>query len=63
MIIVGTTKTRNLESNTGSIRVKLGKDDIKEISDLVQSEDVAGDRIDDVFIRCSWKYANTPLKS
>ncbi|KAM6577006.1 hypothetical protein CsatB_028843 [Cannabis sativa] len=60
--IPGTTKTKNLDDNIGSLRVKLSKEDLKEISDLVAINDVAGDRIQDAFIRCSWKFANTPLK-
>ncbi|KAL5575314.1 hypothetical protein UlMin_017013 [Ulmus minor] len=60
--IPGTTKSKNLDANISSVRVKLTKDDLKEISDLVQISDVAGDRINDSFIRCSWKYATTPPK-
>ncbi|PON73856.1 Aldo/keto reductase/potassium channel subunit beta [Parasponia andersonii] len=60
--IPGTTKTKNLDNNIGSFKVKLSNEDLKEISDLIPINEVAGDRIQDVFIRCSWKFANTPLK-
>ncbi|PON87140.1 Aldo/keto reductase/potassium channel subunit beta [Trema orientale] len=60
--IPGTTKTKNLDDNIGSFKVKLSNEDLKEISDLVPINEVAGDRIHDVFLRCTWKFANTPLK-
>ncbi|PON87138.1 Aldo/keto reductase/potassium channel subunit beta [Trema orientale] len=60
--IPGTTKIKNLDNNIGSFKVKLSNEDLKEISDLVPINEVAGDRTHDVFIRCSWKFANTPLK-
>lgn len=58
--IPGTTKIKNLDNNIGSLRVKLTEDDVKEISDAVPIEDVAGDRSNENYVRCSWKYANTP---
>ncbi|XP_048131504.1 probable aldo-keto reductase 1 isoform X3 [Rhodamnia argentea] len=58
--IPGTTKIKNLDDNIGSLGVKLTEDDVKEISDAVPTDDVAGDRINEHFVRCSWKYANTP---
>ncbi|KAL5566258.1 hypothetical protein UlMin_029422 [Ulmus minor] len=60
--IPGTTKTKNLDANISSVRVKLTKDDLKEISDLIPISEVAGDRSSDTFIRCSWKFASTPPK-
>ncbi|XP_050275014.1 probable aldo-keto reductase 1 [Quercus robur] len=60
--IPGTTKIKNLDDNIGSIRVNLGREDVKEISDVIPVNEVAGDRISDNFIRCSWKFANTPSR-
>ncbi|GMN25461.1 hypothetical protein TIFTF001_000947 [Ficus carica] len=61
--IPGTTKTKNLDDNIGALKVKLSKEDIEEICELVPINEVAGDRIQDAFIRVSWKFANTPLKT
>nr|POE66477.1 putative aldo-keto reductase 1 [Quercus suber] len=58
----GTTKIKNLDANIGSFRVKLTKEDLKEISDVITINEVAGHRTIDVFIHCSWKFANTPEK-
>ncbi|XP_056168087.1 probable aldo-keto reductase 1 [Syzygium oleosum] len=60
--IPGTTKIKNLDDNIGSLRVKLTEEDVKEISDAVPIDDIAGDRINEHYVRCSWKYANTPLR-
>ncbi|GMY20950.1 probable aldo-keto reductase 1 [Fagus crenata] len=60
--IPGTTKIKNLDDNIGSLRVNLKREDLKEISDVIPINDVAGDRISDNFIRCSWKFANTPSR-
>ncbi|KAM7476920.1 hypothetical protein LguiB_024163 [Lonicera macranthoides] len=60
--IPGTTKIKNLEQNVGSLKVKLTKDDIKEISDAVPISEVAGTRNTDNFQEVSWKFANTPPK-
>jgi diketogulonate reductase-like aldo/keto reductase len=60
---VGTTKIRNLDSNIGSFKVKLNKDDLKEIEDTVPISEVAGNRTTDAFVQCSWKFANTPIKT
>ncbi|OAY76636.1 Perakine reductase, partial [Ananas comosus] len=38
--IPGTTKIRNLDSNIGSLKVKLTEEDVKEICDAVREEDV-----------------------
>ncbi|RDY08037.1 putative aldo-keto reductase 1 [Mucuna pruriens] len=61
--IPGTTKIKNLESNIGSFEVKLGKDELKEITDAVPISEVAGARTTDNFIRSSWKFADTPAKA
>ncbi|KAK4255325.1 hypothetical protein QN277_008337 [Acacia crassicarpa] len=58
--IPGTTKTKNLDTNIGSFKVKLNKDDLEEISDAVPVSEVAGDRTTDNFTRFQWKFANTP---
>ncbi|KAJ7978102.1 perakine reductase-like [Quillaja saponaria] len=60
--IPGTTKFKNLYSNIGSVKVKLSKDDLREISDAIPIDEVAGDRITGALLRCSWKFANTPAK-
>ncbi|XVF42170.1 hypothetical protein PTKIN_Ptkin01aG0338100 [Pterospermum kingtungense] len=60
--IPGTTKIKNLDQNIGSLRVKLTADDLKEISDAVPIEEVAGDRNYDSMKNASWKFANTPPK-
>uniref|UniRef100_A0A7N2L6M7 NADP-dependent oxidoreductase domain-containing protein n=1 Tax=Quercus lobata TaxID=97700 RepID=A0A7N2L6M7_QUELO len=60
--IPGTTKIKNLDANISSFRVKLTKEDLKEISDVITINEVAGHRTIDVFIHCSWKFANTPEK-
>ncbi|KAF5454654.1 hypothetical protein F2P56_024302 [Juglans regia] len=60
--IPGTTKIKNLNDNIGCLRVELKGEDLKEISDAIPINEVAGDRITDNFIRCSWKFANTPPK-
>ncbi len=61
-MFLGTTKIKNLDDNIGSLRVNLKREDLKEISDVIPINDVAGDRISDNFIRCSWKFANTPSR-
>ncbi|KAF8017962.1 hypothetical protein BT93_H2996 [Corymbia citriodora subsp. variegata] len=58
--IPGTTKIKNLDVNIGSSRVKLTEEDVKEISDAVPIDDIAGDRVNEHFVRVSWKHANTP---
>ncbi|XP_043814891.1 perakine reductase isoform X1 [Manihot esculenta] len=56
--IPGTTKIKNLEDNIGALRVKLTKDEFKEVSDAVPADQVAGFRTVD--IRHTWKFGNTP---
>ncbi|XP_022858363.1 perakine reductase-like [Olea europaea var. sylvestris] len=58
--IPGTTKIKNLHENIGSVKVKLTSDDLKEISDAVPINEVAGSRTLDVFVQVSWRFANTP---
>lgn len=57
-----TTKIKNLESNIGSLTLKLTKDDLKEMCDAVPIEEVNGEREYDVFAEYSYKFANTPKK-
>ncbi|KAH7661429.1 Perakine reductase protein [Dioscorea alata] len=60
--IPGTTKIKNLDSNIGALQVNLTEEDLKEISDLVSEEEVAGSRsFSESSEKFSWKYANTPL--
>ncbi|XP_027353281.1 probable aldo-keto reductase 1 isoform X3 [Abrus precatorius] len=61
--IPGTTKIKNLDSNIGSFEVKLSEDDLREITDAIPISEVAGDRTTDAFVKCSWKFANTPAKA
>ena len=61
-VFAGTTKTKSLTDNIGSLRVKLTKDDMKEISDMIPINAAAGERLTDSLMRSSWKLANTPAK-
>ncbi|XP_058727778.1 perakine reductase-like [Vicia villosa] len=61
--IPGTTKTKNVDDNVGSFEVKFSKDELKEITDAIPISEVAGYRIADIFVKCSWKFANTPPKA
>ncbi|KAL3728118.1 hypothetical protein ACJRO7_032811 [Eucalyptus globulus] len=58
--IPGTTKIKNLDTNIGSLQVKLTEDDLREISDAVPIEEVVGGSIHERFARLSWRYAVTP---
>ncbi|OAY44232.1 perakine reductase isoform X2 [Manihot esculenta] len=40
--IPGTTKIKNLDDNIGALRIKLTKDEFKEVSDAVPADQVAG---------------------
>lgn len=59
--IPGTTKIGNLDNNIGSLEVKLTKEEMKEISDAVSSEDVSGARAFGFTESYAWNFANTPL--
>lgn len=59
-VFAGTTKIKNLDDNIGSLGVKLTGADMKEISDTISINAVAGKNAPDAFFRCSWKFANTP---
>ena len=53
---------KNLDNNVASLKVKLTKEDAKEISDAVPIEDIAGPRTAERYAHLVWKFANTPLK-
>ncbi|KAL7204853.1 hypothetical protein ACSBR2_017878 [Camellia fascicularis] len=59
--IPGTTKVKNLDENIGAVRVKLDEDGLKEISDAVPVNEVAGVRIYGSLINVSYKFSDTPL--
>ncbi|XP_039139610.1 probable aldo-keto reductase 1 [Dioscorea cayenensis subsp. rotundata] len=59
--IPATTKIKNLDSNIGALQVKLTEDDLREISDLIPVEEVAGSRSYEFDESFGWKHANTPL--
>ncbi|KAL6955920.1 hypothetical protein U1Q18_046616 [Sarracenia purpurea var. burkii] len=59
--IPGTTKIKNLDDNVGAVRVKLTKEDVKEITDAVPVDEVAGGRVRDAVDKFTWRFANTPL--
>ncbi|XP_009364505.2 probable aldo-keto reductase 1 isoform X1 [Pyrus x bretschneideri] len=58
--IPGTTKIKNLDTNIGSLGVKLTEEDVKEVSDAVPIDQVAGERTLGIFMALQWKFANTP---
>lgn len=58
----GTTKIKNLDQNLGALTVKLSEEDLKEISEAVPIDDVAGVRYYNGDDSLSWKFANTPPK-
>ncbi|KAE8667498.1 putative aldo-keto reductase 2 [Hibiscus syriacus] len=60
--IPGTTKMKNLDSNIESVKVKLTKEDLKEISDAIPIDEVAGASIPDRLTNFTWKTGNTPPK-
>ncbi|KAI6692590.1 hypothetical protein NL676_020300 [Syzygium grande] len=59
--IPGTTKIKNLDDNISSLKLKLTEEDLKEISDAVPVNEVAGDRTFESTTEVTWKFANTPL--
>ncbi|XP_020696962.1 probable aldo-keto reductase 1 [Dendrobium catenatum] len=61
--IPGTTKSKNLSSNIGSLNVKLTEDDLKELSNAISIQEVAGSNNWGYMESISWKYANTPAKA
>ena len=61
-LTTGTTKLKNLSSNIFSVRIKLTKDDLIEISDAVPASEVAGPRVYPSLECYSGRYANTLLQ-
>ena len=59
----GTTKIKNLENNIGSLKVKLTEEDLKEISDAVPMQEVAGGRSFQNTDHFLWKFGNTHPKN
>ncbi|XP_065854551.1 probable aldo-keto reductase 1 [Euphorbia lathyris] len=57
--IPGTTKIKNLKENIEALRIKLTKEELKEISDGVPINEVAGVR--SFNMSNTYKFANTPL--
>ncbi|PON87136.1 Aldo/keto reductase/potassium channel subunit beta [Trema orientale] len=57
-----TTKIKNLDDNIGSVRVGLTEEDLKEVSDAIPIEEVAGAKTHEKYLDTSWKLANTPPK-
>ncbi|XP_022719170.1 perakine reductase-like [Durio zibethinus] len=60
--IPGTTKIKNLDSNIDSLKVKLTKEDLKEICDLIPINEVAGATYPERLQQFNWKFGNTPPK-
>lgn len=58
--ILGTTKTKNLHENIGSVKIKLTKEDLQKVSDAVPISEVAGPRVGEALLKCSYKFAITP---
>lgn len=59
----GTTKIKNLDENIDSLKVKLTEDDLKEISEALPVDEVAGGRAMGPFASYVWQLANTPPKT
>ncbi|KAL3812561.1 hypothetical protein ACJIZ3_013829 [Penstemon smallii] len=60
--IPGTTNMKNLESNIGSLALKLTPEDVKEITDAIPIDQVGGEREVAIFSKYSYRLANTPVK-
>ncbi|TKY51204.1 aldo-keto reductase 1 [Spatholobus suberectus] len=60
--IPGTTKLNNFENNIGSLTVKLTDEDLREISEAVPVNEVAGTREYGMLSNYIWKFATTPPK-
>lgn len=61
--IPGTTKIKNLDTNIGSLSLKLKEEDLKEITDAVPLDQVAGDKTYAHASHVQWKFANTPQRT
>nr|GMD22373.1 perakine reductase-like [Ipomoea batatas] len=58
--IPGTTKMKNLHDNIDSVKLKLTKEELKEICDAVPISEVAGQRIGEAFYKTTYRYGITP---
>ncbi|KAJ7551027.1 hypothetical protein O6H91_07G130600 [Diphasiastrum complanatum] len=58
--IPGTTKIKNLDGNLASLNVKLSDKELEEVSRAVPSEEVAGNRVSEKYLKLTWMYAQTP---
>ncbi|CAI8586381.1 unnamed protein product [Vicia faba] len=55
-----TTKMKNFENNIGSLNVKLTEQQLKEISDAVPVEEIAGKRDYGSLSQYMWEFSTTP---
>ncbi|KAL2345807.1 hypothetical protein Fmac_007092 [Flemingia macrophylla] len=60
--IPGTSKIKNLDQNIGALSLKFTENDLREISEAVPIDDVAGSRNYTGSDNQSWVFANTPPK-
>jgi len=58
----GTTKIKNLDQNIGGVSLKFEESELREISEAVPIDDVAGTRHYYGSASFSWTIANTPPK-
>ncbi|MCO5559394.1 hypothetical protein L7F22_012993 [Adiantum nelumboides] len=58
--IPGTTKTKNFDENMAALKVKLSKEDVKEISAAVPASEVCGERYGGAIGSFTYKYGDTP---
>ncbi|KAK2966168.1 hypothetical protein RJ640_026819 [Escallonia rubra] len=56
--IPGTTKTENFNENVGAVSVSLTPQEMAELGTIASL--VKGDKYPEVYMKKSWKYANTP---
>ncbi|TYJ24055.1 hypothetical protein E1A91_A08G234800v1 [Gossypium mustelinum] len=56
-------KKKNLDSNIESLKVKLTEEDLKEISEIIPINEVAGATLPENLMQFTWKYINTPPKN
>lgn len=60
LIVTGTTKIKNLNTNIGSLAVTLTQEDVKEITNAIPADEVNGDREIPLLSDYCYKLANTP---
>ncbi|QHO45533.1 putative aldo-keto reductase [Arachis hypogaea] len=61
--IPGTTKIKNLDENIGALSVKFTEKELREISEAIPVDDIAGiQHYNEGHGKLSWKFANTPPK-